>query len=65
MGLSRIYLVVHYSTDVIGGLIVGGISAVIGYFVVKYIYKYINKNPDKPFCKFIINADIKDVFSKN
>lgn len=65
MGLSRIYLVVHYATDVIGGLIVGGISAVIGYFVVKYIYKYINKNLDKPFCKFIINADIKDLFSKN
>ena len=30
MGLSRIYLVVHYPSDVLGGLIVGVIAGVIG-----------------------------------
>lgn len=30
MGISRIYLVVHYPTDVIGGLITGAIAGMIG-----------------------------------
>ena len=30
MGLSRIYLVVHYPSDVLGGLIVGTIAGIIG-----------------------------------
>lgn len=33
MGLSRIYLVVHYPSDVLGGLIVGTIAGVIGTLV--------------------------------
>ena len=30
MGLSRIYLVVHYPSDVLGGLIVGTIAGILG-----------------------------------
>ena len=30
MGLSRIYLVVHYPSDVLSGLVVGSIAGVIG-----------------------------------
>ena len=33
MGLSRIYLVVHYPSDILGGLIVGVIAGVIGTLV--------------------------------
>ena len=33
MGLSRIYLVVHYPSDVLGGLIVGTIAGILGYLV--------------------------------
>lgn len=33
MAISRIYLVVHYATDVIGGIIVGLAAGVIGYCI--------------------------------
>ena len=35
MGISRIYLVVHYCTDVIGGLIVGTFAGIIGTLIAK------------------------------
>lgn len=38
MACSRIYLMVHYFSDCVGGLIVGTISATISYFIVKWIY---------------------------
>ena len=33
MGVSRIYLSVHYTTDVLGGFITGGIGGVLGYLI--------------------------------
>ena len=38
MGYSRIYFVVHYASDVSGGLIVGSIAAILSHFSVKAIY---------------------------
>lgn len=43
MGFTRIYFVVHYASDVFGGFVAGGISAVISYFIVKAIYKKLKK----------------------
>ena len=39
MGISRIYLVVHYPSDVLGGLITGTIAGLIGTFVALRIPK--------------------------
>jgi len=38
MGLSRIYVGVHYPTDVIVGVVVGILYAVIGYFIFAKLY---------------------------
>lgn len=37
IGLSRIYLMVHYATDVIGGVLVGTFAGVMGYLIMKAI----------------------------
>ncbi len=39
VGLSRIYLMVHYVTDVMGGMVVGIIAGVAGYYIMKAIMK--------------------------
>ena len=39
MASSRMYLMVHYFSDCVGGIVVGCASAVIAYLIVKWIYK--------------------------
>lgn len=36
---SRVYLMVHYATDVLGGLIIGIIAGVLGYLLAKLVMK--------------------------
>ena len=43
MGFSRIYVEVHYCTDVLGGAIVGIIYAVIGVLIAKALYPFVEK----------------------
>ena len=43
IGLSRIYVGVHYPTDVLGGLAVAIVSSIWGCFLVKYAVGKINK----------------------
>ncbi len=39
VGLSRIYLMVHYVTDVLGGVLVGTFAGVMGYLIMTAIMK--------------------------
>ena len=43
MGFSRIYVEVHYCTDVLGGAIVGIIYAVVGVLIAKALYPVVEK----------------------
>lgn len=54
MGFARIYLMAHYFTDVIAGIMVGVLSGTIAYFITKLIYYYLNKYKDKKFCNFVL-----------
>ena len=39
IAFSRLYLYVHFPTDILGGVIVGMIAGVIGFYLVEFIYK--------------------------
>ena len=58
MGLSRIYLIVHYASDVLGGLIVGGVAGSIASTIIIYFYRYCEAHMDNKFCRFITDFDI-------
>lgn len=63
-GFARVYLIVHYLTDVLAGLLVGGASGVIGYYLCKVLFKWIEKNDQKKACAFMLNADIMNLIKK-
>ena len=47
MGFSRIYVQVHYCTDVIGGIISGAICGLIAVLIVKFLFPVVDKGLDK------------------
>lgn len=63
-GLSRTYLIVHYLTDVLAGLIVGGVAGVLGNFLCKYLFGVLERNKQRKFCNFVLNADVRKSIKK-
>lgn len=47
IAFSRLYLYVHFPTDILGGVIVGVIAGVVGYYLVEFIYKKKNNFQEK------------------
>jgi undecaprenyl-diphosphatase len=58
MGVSRIYLMVHYPSDVLAGFIAGTLGAVAAYFITKLVFQRLQAREDKPLCRFALNFDI-------
>lgn len=57
-GGSRIYLMVHYASDVIGGVIVGSFAGICAYFIAKLVCKLFEK------VKFLDGIDAEKLFKK-
>ena len=64
MMAARNYLMVHYPTDVIAGVIVGTVGAVAAFFTVKGIFILLEKYSDKKPINFFLNFDIGGILKK-
>lgn len=51
MGFSRIYVEVHYCTDVLGAAVMGILYALIGLLIAKYLFPLVDKAMDAVFSK--------------
>lgn len=51
MGFSRIYVEVHYCTDVIAGVVSGTICAFIAVIIVKYLFPVVDRGFDNLYLK--------------
>ena len=57
IGCSRLYLMVHYCTDVIGGMICGITAGIIAYLIVKKILSMLEKS-ENAFLKKVNDFDL-------
>ncbi len=63
IGCSRLYLMVHYATDVIGGMLCGMTAGVIAFFVVTAILNALEKS-EMPAIKKINDFDLGEIIKK-
>lgn len=63
IGFSRIYIHVHYCSDILGGMIVGCICGTAAFLIFHYLAKALEKS-EKPAAKFLLNSSVVNLFPK-
>ena len=64
MASSRLYLFVHYATDIVGGIIVGSAMAVGCFYLVRWIFAVLENKSQNKVVNFILNASLEEVLIK-
>lgn len=56
VGVSRLYIMVHYPTDVIGGACLGALCGLLAYFLMNWLYDKLSRKSEKHFPKYTLNS---------
>ena len=70
MGFTRLYFVVHYPSDILGGLLIGAVGAVLAYLLVcKLLLPLLERKREGcRICRFVLEADaialLRRIFGK-
>ncbi|MBQ6022111.1 MAG: phosphatase PAP2 family protein [Clostridia bacterium] len=62
LGATRNYIMVHFPSDILGGIIVGGIAGLLSFIIVNAVYDKLCKTGK--FGQTLENADIRNLFKK-
>ena len=57
MGFTRLYFVVHYPTDVLGGLVAGALGALGGFGLVYLLYRFLEKHKENKLISLYLTLD--------
>ena len=57
MGFTRLYFVVHYPTDVLGGLIAGALGGLGGFLLLTLLYRFLHAHRENKIVALYLNAD--------
>lgn len=63
LAFSRIYVHVHYFSDILGGILVGFLAGSLAFLLINLIYKKLEKT-DAPASRFIQKSSILNLFPK-
>ena len=66
MGASRNYIMVHYPSDILGGIIAGAVGAAVGFFFIHLFYTVLERNREKSkLFAFLLDADVRRLVYKH